>query len=297
MAWRPGAAPRTSRRRRARSSSCARATSSRANARRSRPRTRQKAQVDSDRATRLAQMNRELDEEKQPLAGDRLFHLRIAEATGNGALVAVVKMLWEERTGPLYAATRAPLRFAGAVERSDGRAPRRAEGDRRARRRRGARRDAAASEPGVQALFQRALGRAALARGDDNARLPHSCEGRPAHRTRRRSRSGPRRSPAASGRRRYLRFRPPLLLRRAQRQLRRPRAADPGPRGVRRRRRRRRRRHARQGRRQGRRESVACLRPLRLLPRGPRAPVPQHALPRQREPASRTCRACSRNTS
>ena len=31
-----------------------------------------------------------------------LFHLRIAEATGNGALVAVVKMLWEERTGPLY---------------------------------------------------------------------------------------------------------------------------------------------------------------------------------------------------
>ena len=39
---------------------------------------------------------------KQPLSGDRLFHLRIAEATGNGALVAVVKMLWDERTGPLY---------------------------------------------------------------------------------------------------------------------------------------------------------------------------------------------------
>jgi DNA-binding FadR family transcriptional regulator len=38
----------------------------------------------------------------QPLGGDRLFHLRVAEATGNGALVAVVKMLWEERTGPLY---------------------------------------------------------------------------------------------------------------------------------------------------------------------------------------------------
>ena len=36
------------------------------------------------------------------MGGDRLFHLRIAEATGNGALVAVVKMLWEERTGPLY---------------------------------------------------------------------------------------------------------------------------------------------------------------------------------------------------
>jgi len=42
-------------------------------------------------------------EHRQPLAGDRLFHLRIAEATGNGALVAVVKMLWDERTGPLFA--------------------------------------------------------------------------------------------------------------------------------------------------------------------------------------------------
>jgi DNA-binding FadR family transcriptional regulator len=50
----------------------------------------------------LEQMQRELEEEKQPLEGDRMFHLRIAEATGNGALVAVVKMLWDERTGPLY---------------------------------------------------------------------------------------------------------------------------------------------------------------------------------------------------
>ncbi len=40
--------------------------------------------------------------EHQPLHSDRLFHMRIAEATGNGALVAVVQMLWEERTGPLY---------------------------------------------------------------------------------------------------------------------------------------------------------------------------------------------------
>jgi DNA-binding FadR family transcriptional regulator len=47
-------------------------------------------------------MQREFEHEKQPLGGDRLFHLRIAEATGNGALVAVVKMLWEERMGPLY---------------------------------------------------------------------------------------------------------------------------------------------------------------------------------------------------
>jgi DNA-binding FadR family transcriptional regulator len=50
----------------------------------------------------LAQMERELADAKQPLDADRLFHMRVAEATGNGALVAVIKMLWEERTGPLY---------------------------------------------------------------------------------------------------------------------------------------------------------------------------------------------------
>src|SRR4051794_38302681 len=51
----------------------------------------------------LAQMQHQVEGEKAPLDSDRMFHLRIAEATGNGALVAVVKMLWEERTGPLYA--------------------------------------------------------------------------------------------------------------------------------------------------------------------------------------------------
>jgi DNA-binding FadR family transcriptional regulator len=50
----------------------------------------------------LVEMGRETVDGKRPLGEDRLFHLRIAEATGNGALVAVVKMLWEERTGPLY---------------------------------------------------------------------------------------------------------------------------------------------------------------------------------------------------
>ena len=50
----------------------------------------------------LADMEREMVDTRQPLSADRVFHLRIAEATGNGALVAVVKMLWEERTGPLY---------------------------------------------------------------------------------------------------------------------------------------------------------------------------------------------------
>jgi len=50
----------------------------------------------------LSEMDHDLSAGRQPLPADRLFHLRIAEATGNGALVAVVKLLWEERTGPLY---------------------------------------------------------------------------------------------------------------------------------------------------------------------------------------------------
>jgi DNA-binding FadR family transcriptional regulator len=50
----------------------------------------------------LDEMARGHAEGRPPLAGDRLFHLRIVEATGNGALVQVVKSLWEERTGPLY---------------------------------------------------------------------------------------------------------------------------------------------------------------------------------------------------
>ncbi len=51
----------------------------------------------------LLQMQRIMETDKvQPLAADRLFHLRVAEATGNGALVAVLKMLWEERMGPLF---------------------------------------------------------------------------------------------------------------------------------------------------------------------------------------------------
>jgi len=64
--------------------------------------TAKKAQVEAI-GDALLQMQREFDGgEHQPVGGDRLFHLRIAEATGNGALVAVVGMLWEERTGPLY---------------------------------------------------------------------------------------------------------------------------------------------------------------------------------------------------
>ena len=51
----------------------------------------------------LDQMQQEFEHgQHPPLVGDRLFHMRIVEATGNGALVAVVKMLWDERTGTLY---------------------------------------------------------------------------------------------------------------------------------------------------------------------------------------------------
>jgi DNA-binding FadR family transcriptional regulator len=50
----------------------------------------------------LAQMGRERERRPNPLEGDRLFHLRIAEASGNGALVLVVAMLWDQRTGALF---------------------------------------------------------------------------------------------------------------------------------------------------------------------------------------------------
>ena len=58
-------------------------------------------QVDAIEAA-LDEMQREHDEGRPPLASDRLFHLRVAEATGNGALVHVIRTLWEERTGTLY---------------------------------------------------------------------------------------------------------------------------------------------------------------------------------------------------
>jgi DNA-binding FadR family transcriptional regulator len=50
----------------------------------------------------LAQMGRERERRPNPLEGDRLFHLRIAEASGNGALALVVAMLWDQRTGALF---------------------------------------------------------------------------------------------------------------------------------------------------------------------------------------------------
>jgi len=50
----------------------------------------------------LEQMQEDARRLDQPLESDRHFHLRIAEATNNGALVHVVKSLWDERGGPLF---------------------------------------------------------------------------------------------------------------------------------------------------------------------------------------------------
>jgi DNA-binding FadR family transcriptional regulator len=50
----------------------------------------------------LDQMEGEREKGTMPLASDRLFHLRIAEASGNSALALVVKTLWDQRTGPLF---------------------------------------------------------------------------------------------------------------------------------------------------------------------------------------------------
>jgi DNA-binding FadR family transcriptional regulator len=50
----------------------------------------------------LDQMEADRDKGVMPLGADRLFHLRIAEATGNSALALAVQTLWDQRTGPLF---------------------------------------------------------------------------------------------------------------------------------------------------------------------------------------------------
>ena len=50
----------------------------------------------------LDQMEAERVRGTMPLDADYAFHLRIAEASGNSALVLVVKTLWSQRTGPLF---------------------------------------------------------------------------------------------------------------------------------------------------------------------------------------------------
>ena len=50
----------------------------------------------------LDEMESARDKGSMPLEADRTFHLRIAEATGNSALVLVVHTLWDQRAGPLF---------------------------------------------------------------------------------------------------------------------------------------------------------------------------------------------------
>ncbi|QJR14800.1 FadR/GntR family transcriptional regulator [Usitatibacter palustris] len=50
----------------------------------------------------LAAMEKDTDHGIMPLEKDRLFHLRIAEASGNSAMALVVQTLWDQRMGPLF---------------------------------------------------------------------------------------------------------------------------------------------------------------------------------------------------
>lgn len=50
----------------------------------------------------LNEMDRLREKGVMPLAADREFHARIAEASGNSALAMVVRTLWDQRTGPLF---------------------------------------------------------------------------------------------------------------------------------------------------------------------------------------------------
>jgi DNA-binding FadR family transcriptional regulator len=52
--------------------------------------------------TALDEMDAAMDAGRQPLPADRQFHVCIAEATGNAALVHVVRLLWDERSGELF---------------------------------------------------------------------------------------------------------------------------------------------------------------------------------------------------
>src|SRR5436190_244418 len=50
----------------------------------------------------LADMQQTPSHSQEATAADARFHLCIAEASGNSALVLVVQQLWEQRTSPLY---------------------------------------------------------------------------------------------------------------------------------------------------------------------------------------------------
>jgi DNA-binding FadR family transcriptional regulator len=60
-----------------------------------------KAQIDAIEAA-LQQMIEHTDAGLNPLEADRLFHIRVAEATGNSVLVGLVTQLFDARLGPLF---------------------------------------------------------------------------------------------------------------------------------------------------------------------------------------------------
>jgi DNA-binding FadR family transcriptional regulator len=58
-----------------------------------------------------AELVRESRRDHNPLVADRAFHISIAEASGNSALVLVVQTLWDQRVGPLYRALEKKLEY------------------------------------------------------------------------------------------------------------------------------------------------------------------------------------------
>ena len=66
-----------------------------------------------------ARMVEETRRNPNPLEADRAFHVCLAEASGNSALVLIVQTLWDQRVGPLYRALErkldAPALVAGTL--------------------------------------------------------------------------------------------------------------------------------------------------------------------------------------
>lgn len=58
-----------------------------------------------------AHLQREAKRDHNPLGADRAFHVRVAEASGNSALVLMVQTLWDQRVGPLYRALEVKLEY------------------------------------------------------------------------------------------------------------------------------------------------------------------------------------------
>ena len=63
--------------------------------------TRQDADLDRI-FTALAAMREHMDDKLANASADRLFHLRIAESTGNSVLLQMVTALWDHARGPLW---------------------------------------------------------------------------------------------------------------------------------------------------------------------------------------------------